>query len=458
MTDTPMPSSPVKPDTGQIRVIAVPSRTTFSVGDDLAEAIAQALADNQLDFEAYDVLLVSSKVVSLTEGATVKRPPGDLTLARREYARSDAAEIVADSPHVLITRTRHGFVAANGGLDASNVADHTQLLLLPENPDRSAAALRNTLTERFNVDIAVIITDTFGRPWRNGQTDVALGVSGMQPIRDERGNTDLYGHVLDVTEAAIADALAGAADLVRHKASGTPFVLIRGVDRTLFDHRVDAGSQDLIRTPDRDLFRFGGATAIEHGLTQRRTVRQFLPDLPLPDALLETAVRTAVQVSAPHHSQPWRFIELADTTRHTLLDQMATAWRADLTRDGTDSAVIDRRLDKSDALLRNAPTLLIAFVDLAAADRYGDRRRQHAEHELFMLSGGAAIQNFQVTLAAHGAASAWVSAPLFCQDVIRAVLDLPATFQALGLMACGYPALTPQPRDVPDVTNFLTRR
>ncbi|MEX2532637.1 MAG: coenzyme F420-0:L-glutamate ligase [Nitriliruptoraceae bacterium] len=441
-----------------VSVIPVPSKTTFAYGIDLGDAIETALSRNDLTLLPCDVLLVSSKVVSLTEGATVSRDTGDLTAVRRDYARRDAHEIVADSPHVLITRTKHGFVAANGGLDASNVADQTQLLLLPEDPDRSAAALRQTLFARYNADIAVIITDTFGRPWRMGQTDVALGVSGMRPVRDERGATDLYGQVLDVTEAAIADALAGAADLVRHKASGTPFVLIRGLDPTLFDSTVDAGGQALIRDADRDLFRFGGPTAIEQGLIQRRTVRQFEADQTVPDTVIEAAVRTAIQVAAPHHSQPWHFMTLTDATRKTLLDQMATAWQKDLAQDGTAPEVIARRLKKSDALLRQAPTLLVAFVDVAAADTYGDRRRQHAEHELFMLSGGAAIQNFQVTLAAHSAASAWISAPLFCADLIRSVLDVPGTYRPLGMLAVGYPANTPPVRAIPDVNLFFTRR
>lgn len=441
-----------------VSVIPVPSKATFAYGDDLGEAIETALSANELTLLPYDVLLVSSKVVSLTEGATVSRDAGDLTAVRRDYARRDANEIVADSPHVLITRTKHGFVAANGGLDASNVADRTQLLLLPDNPDHSARALRQKLSAHYNVDLAVIITDTFGRPWRMGQTDVALGVSGMRPVRDERGATDLYGQVLDVTEAAVADALAGAADLVRSKASGTPFVLIRGLDPGLFDATVDAGGQALIRAPDRDLFRFGGPTAIEQGLIQRRTVRQFVAGQMVPDTIIEAAMRTAIQVSAPHHSQPWRFIALTDETRHTLLNQMAAAWQTDLTRDGATPEVIARRLQKSDAVLRQAPTLLVAFVDVAAADTYGDRRRQHAEHELFMLSGGAAIQNFQVTLAAHSAASAWISAPLFCADLIRSVLDVPGTYRPLGMLAIGYPADTPPARVAPDVNLFFTRR
>lgn len=451
MNGVPHAASPVT-------VIPLPSAARFTTGDSLIDAVVTALADAGETLQPYDVLLVTSKVVSLTEGAVVTRPDGDLTTARRDQARRDAAEIVADSPHVLVTRTRHGFVAANGGIDASNVADSAELLLLPDDPDGSAATIRHALTSRFAVPLAVIVTDTFGRPWRMGQTDVALGVSGIAAVRDERGHTDLYGKTLDVTEAAIADALAGASDLVRSKASGTPFVLIRGVDLSLFDANRDREGAALVRPFDRDLFRFGGATAVLNGLAARRTVRQFLPHQPVDDTVLRAAVSAAVTVAAPHHTQPWQFIHLTDDTRHRLLDRMAATWRADLRADGLDDAVSDARINRSDRLLRDAPTLILAFVSLADAHTYADRRRTRAEHDLFLLSGGAAIQNFQVALAAHGAASAWLSAPLFCQDIIRLTLDLPATWYPVGVLAAGYPTVTPPPREPQPVDTFWHTR
>jgi coenzyme F420-0:L-glutamate ligase / coenzyme F420-1:gamma-L-glutamate ligase len=441
-----------------VKVIPLPSQRTFQPGDDLVDAIAEAMQAQQLTFATHDVLLVTSKVVSLTEGAVVHRSDGDLTTVRREQARHDAQDIVADSPHVLVTRTAHGFVAANGGIDASNLHDDTQLLLLPDNPDRSAATLRQAVQDRFAVELAVIITDTFGRPWRMGQTDVALGVSGIRALRDERGRTDRYGHLLDVTEAAIADALAGASDLVRHKASGTPFVLIRGVDPELFDRTLDGEGAALIRPPERDLFRYGGPTAIERGLSARRTVRQFTPEVPVDPTVLDAAVRAAITVSAPHGSQPWRFIELTAETRTVLLDRMAAAWQADLQRDGVPADVIARRQQRSDTVLRLAPTLIVAFVDVADADTYADRRRQAAEYDLFLLAGGAAIQNFQVTLSAHGAASAWISAPLFCADVIRTSLALPVTYRPLGMIAAGYPLHTPPTRPDTSAEPFWQQR
>lgn len=447
------------PDIQQpITVIPVPSRQTFRPGDDLLAGVTSALSEAQVRLAPHDVLLVTSKVVSLTEGALVARDAGDLTAVRRAQARQDAHEIVADAPYVLITRTRHGFVAANGGIDASNLADDTQLLLLPDDPDATATALRHAIRDQMGIDVAVIITDTFGRPWRNGQTDVALGVSGLAPLRDERGDTDRYGHVLDVTEAAVADALAGAADLVRQKASGVPFVVVRGVDRSLFDLSSNTGGAAMVRDADRDLFRFGGATAIEAGLAARRTVRQFDPSRRVDDDIIAAGVRAAITVAAPHHSEPWRFLTLTRPTRTALLDQMATAWQADLAGDGAHETVIAARIARSDAILRAAPTLILAGVDVAAAHHYTDRRRQAAEYDLFLLSGGAAIQNFQVTITAHGAASAWISAPVFCADTIRACLQLPASFRPLGMLAVGFPAEHPAGRPKRPIDRFFSER
>jgi coenzyme F420-0:L-glutamate ligase / coenzyme F420-1:gamma-L-glutamate ligase len=155
-----------------------------------------------------------------------------------------AIAIVADTPGVLITRTPHGFVAANGGIDGSNVDDGDLALLLPADPDASAAALRADPGRAHRRDVGVVVTDTFGRPWRVGQTDVALGVAGAPALRDERGGRDLDGRPLVVTAPAVADELAAAADLVRTKASGTPFVLIRGLP----PDRPGTGA-DLVRHP-----------------------------------------------------------------------------------------------------------------------------------------------------------------------------------------------------------------
>jgi coenzyme F420-0:L-glutamate ligase/coenzyme F420-1:gamma-L-glutamate ligase len=447
--------------TRRVEVVALPTGIRFGLGDDLAGALLRACADAGVEPADGDVFCVASKVVSLVEDAVAPLPAtGDLRAARREVARGQAARIVADTPFVLVTETPHGFVSANGGVDASNVpaADGApRALLLPADPDASAARLRQELRTRADVDVGIVVTDTFGRPWRLGQTEVALGIAGTAAIRDERGGSDLDGVALEVTEAAVGDEVAGAADLVRDKASGTPFVLVRGLEVT-GEHGT---GRDLVRPADQDLFRTGGPTAAETAVAGRRTIRAFDPSRAVPDGPLRAAVAAAATAPAPHHTRPWRFLRLRDDTRTTLLDAMAERWRLDLAGDGTDPAVIARRLARSDAVLGEAPTLLVPFVTLEGAHRYPDARRTTGERDLFVLSGGAALQNLQIVLAAHGLGAAWISSTAFCPDTVRAVLDLPAAWQPLGAVAVGYPspdAPPPRPRSAVDVDQLLLER
>lgn len=229
-----------------LTVIPVEGLPEMVQGHDLAATIVAAVA-----LRERDVVVVAQKVISKIEGAVVDAPavpPGDDP--RREVARAEAAAVVVDAPEALIVRTRHGFVCANAGVDASNVAGR-RLTLLPADPDVSARLLRSALHARAGVDVAVVVADTFGRPWRVGQVDVAIGVAGLAPIRDERGSTDRHGLQLEVSQAAVADELASAADLVRAKADGIPVVVVRGFDYEPWD---GATARELVRGDATDLF------------------------------------------------------------------------------------------------------------------------------------------------------------------------------------------------------------
>lgn len=449
-----------------LQVIALPSPHRFTPGDDLVGPMLDALAAAHVTLADGDVVCIASKAVALSEGALIPDPRGEVGAAAgasdsetvRELARARATEIVTEAPWVTVTRTEHGFVAANGGIDRSNVPG-SSWLDLPADPDASAAALRTAIMAVSGCDVGVLVTDTFGRPWRLGQTDVALGAAGLTVLRDERGTTDLDGRPLAVTVAAVADAIAGTADLVRSKSSGTPFVLVRGLARLTAAGGAAPGSgADLIRPLDEDLFRRGAAEAVIEGLSARRTVRHFDTDRPVPDAAISEAVAAATTAPAPHHTRPWRFVRLTDGARGPLLDAMAQAWREDLRTDGLDEASIDARAARSDALHRTAPVLLAAFVDLADAHAYPDARRARAERDLFVLSGGAAIEALLVALAARGIGGAWTSSTAFCSDVVRDALDLPATWDALGTIAVGWPATPVPPRATPSADGHLERR
>lgn len=248
---------------GELRVVGLPVAAEVRAGTDLGALLLDAATAAGVTLADGDVVCVASKVVAKAEGASVALPPADDPhAARRLLARQQAVRVVADTPHVLIVETQHGFVCANAGIDTSNVADEGAALLLPDDPDASAAALREAVREHTGADVGVVVTDTFGRPWRLGQTDVALGVAGVAALRDDRGRPDRNGRPLEVTQVAVADQVAAAADLVRTKADGTAFVLLRGLDLT-----GDGSGRDLLRPADQDAFRtgVGGDAAPEQG-------------------------------------------------------------------------------------------------------------------------------------------------------------------------------------------------
>lgn len=219
----------------------------IEVGTDLSMVLLGALETTGV--RSGDVLVVTHKVVSKAEGA-VRLVEGDETAFKRALVEELATSILRRRGDLVIAETRHGFVCANAGIDLSNAAEGT-VVLLPEDPDASAHRIRSQLSRSLGFDIPVIISDTFGRPWRRGLTDVAIGVSGLQAIHDLRGESDWSGRTLDVTEVAIADELASAADLVMGKSSGIPAALIRGYDGP----RGGGRGRDLIRPVNEDLFR-----------------------------------------------------------------------------------------------------------------------------------------------------------------------------------------------------------
>ncbi|HVL98797.1 MAG TPA: coenzyme F420-0:L-glutamate ligase [Egibacteraceae bacterium] len=237
-----------------LTVLPVSGLPEVSAGDDLAALVAA-----RADLRDRDVVVVAQKVVSKAEGALLWARPGeDRAAARRRLARAEAARVVVDAPGALVVETRHGLVCANAGIDASNVPGGA-FLRLPADPDRSARALRAGLRAVAGVEVAVIVADTFGRPWRTGVTDVAIGVAGLHPLRDERGGVDRHGNRLEATCVAVADELAAAADLVRRKADGVPVVVVRGY---VYEADERAGAGLLRRRPEDDLFRRGrGALA-----------------------------------------------------------------------------------------------------------------------------------------------------------------------------------------------------
>ncbi|GIU85328.1 MAG: F420-0--gamma-glutamyl ligase [Acidimicrobiales bacterium] len=233
---------------GELRVVPVRGIPDIAPGDDLCAILADALADI---VEDGDVLVVTQKVVSKAEGRVVSVDPDDREALRR-LVYAEAKRVLRRRGELTITETRHGFVCANAGIDASNM-EPGKVALLPEDPDRSARRIRDHLRSRLGVELAVIVSDTFGRPWRRGLVDVALGCAGLRPLLDLRGTQDAFGTTLRVTEVAVADEIAAAAELVMGKSDRVPAALVRGVPRRWFG--TGSVQRDLLRHPSEDLFR-----------------------------------------------------------------------------------------------------------------------------------------------------------------------------------------------------------
>lgn len=228
-----------------VEIFPVPGLPDIEPGDDLAALLAEALAP--LHPRDGDILVVTHKVVSKAEGAIA---PAATEEDYRNVVASEATSIVRRRGDMVIAVTRHGFVCANAGVDRSNVTGD-RVVLLPRDPDRSAHRIRTLLQRDLGVDLAVVISDTFGRAWRTGVVDVAIGISGIRPILDLKGTTDMHGRVLEVTEVAIADEVAAAAELAMGKSTGIAAALVRGV---AFEPGIGRASE-LVRNPAEDMFR-----------------------------------------------------------------------------------------------------------------------------------------------------------------------------------------------------------
>ena len=296
-----------------LEIIPVDGIGEVRPGDDLAALITAAapwLADG-------DVLVVTSKIVSKSEGQLVELPSDEPAreAAREAALRAETSRVVARRGATRIVQTHHGFVLAAAGIDASNV-ESTHLVLLPKDPDASARWLRAELRERYHLDVAVVVTDTMGRPWRLGLTDVAIGAAGVDALEDYRGRRDVHGNELQLTQTAVIDELAAAADLVKGKITQVPVAVVRGLPLPR-DAGHGHGAAELVRGADADLFSLGTAEAVARGLRAAGS----LPDSPsfspiTPDAgagLRATASDISDVTDASVTVFPWLALDAASS-------------------------------------------------------------------------------------------------------------------------------------------------
>ena len=439
----------------------IPTQHQFTSGDDLVSILLGAIADTQTLING-DVVVITSKVVAKCEGRTVYE------VSDRESAiAGESVRVVATKVHArgttTIVETNTGLILAAAGIDASNT-DPDTIVLLPADPDHSARTIREQLQAQTGLTVGVVITDTLGRAWRLGVTDHAIGAAGIHVLDDLTGKPDAFNRTLEMTVVAVADEIAAASELVRPKDSLTPFALIRGLERFVTEEH-GPGAEAIIRPTEEDLFSLGTAESIELGkqraVSDRRTVRNFT-DAPVPQSVIETAIEAAVTAPAPHHSNPWRFLVLhaKDQQQHdqrtSLLDAMAATWEFDLTNEGKSPEEVGKRIARGN-ILRSAPVIVIPFMDMALGGHaYPESGgRNNNERDMFLVAGGAAVENLLISISTQGYGSAWISSTLFCPDTVRENLHLPTTFLPLGAIAIGVPAAAPRERTQLRAKDFL---
>ena len=406
-------TSPSRPPVTVLPVEGVPE---VRPGDDLAGVLRAPL--RRAGVLEGDVVVVTSKVISKSEGRIVRG------VDRTDAVSAETVRVVARRGDLVIAETAHGFVCANAGVDASNV-DAGSLALLPEDPDASAARLRARLSALLDVrDLAVVVTDTFGRAWRTGVVNVAIGCDGLPAVVDLRGRTDDRGRELEATEVALADEVAAASGLVIAKDARIPAAIVRGVDRLGGD---DGSALDLVRPADEDLF----PTSPLQALHNRRASHTFGPGA-VPRPALEEAIVAACGALAPHRARPWRFsVLVSEASRRGYV------------------AAIEQRHGRSDEVLAAAPALIVPWVSLPSGRSSPDAGSAQDEREMLVLSGGAAVQNLVLALSAQGLASSFIGCTMSDVEEIRVALGYGDGWLPLGAVACGpmprHPVADPRP-------------
>ena len=380
-----------------VEVIPIRGLPDVRPGDDLSGLIMAGLRAGKLTLQDGDVVAVTQKVVSKAEGRIVSEGPD----GKEAWVRRESRRVLASRGDVVIAETRHGFVCANAGVDASNVAAGL-LTLLPEDPDGSAERIRTSLSGSTGADIGVVITDTFGRPWRTGVVNVAIGCAGLPALVDLRGTKDGLGRLLEVTVVALADEVAAASGLAMGKSDGIPAAVVRGV-------RAEAEASPasaLVRPPAEDLFRTSPLQAI-----QDRVDATVFSERDVSRHVVGEATAAALNAPSPTGRESVVFVDVDSAPARRPILRAADA--------------------EARASLADAPVVVVPVIRLRPG-------LPGLKRDGRVAAGGAAVQNLLLALSAQGLASSWLLPDRFDPSRLAAALSV-SDAVALGAVIAGWP-------------------
>jgi len=443
-----------------INLVGIEDIPLIKSGDNLPSIIFNALKHKNLTLENGDILVIAQSIVSKSLGrmrnlenikpsqkaieiykkmAPLTEKSG-LPIKTPELIQAilDESKQVLKAEHVLVVETHHGFICANAGIDQSNVGSKDSISLLPLDSDLEAKKIRNSLQKLTGKKIAVIISDSFGRSFRIGSVGVALGVSGLNPILDKRGDKDLFGKELQSTIIGQIDNLASSAQLIMGEADeGLPVVILRGYN---FNFDENASIKQILREEELDLFREEGIVrSFENVLRSRRSYKLEFNDRRVNIALIEESIELARWAPSAHNGQFWRYVIIEQgSSRENLIENMNSKLKDDLLRDGRSKDFIQREIEKTRTNFLSCPYLILLCLDTKELEKYSDSEREKNEYVMGVQSVSASATYLLLAFEIKGLAACWYCAPLFAKDIIKDTLNLPNSFIPMAFFTVGY--------------------
>jgi coenzyme F420-0:L-glutamate ligase/coenzyme F420-1:gamma-L-glutamate ligase len=462
----------------KIELIGLEGFPLVKAGDKISFLILESLQKMKYNLKDGDILLIAQSIISKSENLIKdlkKVKPSEYALHIYQNVKKKAEKMglpikspqlieiilqeskqILKQEHVIITETKQGFICANAGIDASNVEGGEIVTLLPRNSDKIAATIQKEIYGETNKQVTIIITDSFGRPFRVGSTGVAIGTSGINPLRDERGKYDLYGKSLKSTVIGQIDNLASASQLVMGEADqGHPVVLIRGYE---YEYAPTASINEILREKKSDLFRPERTEqVIKNILKERRSYKISFSKRQVDKSLILECIEIAGWAPSAHNGQYWRYtiLEKKKGLRTILINRMNKKLREDLKKSGKSDDYISKKILKTRHNFLNAPYLVLLSLDTQELENYADERRNKNEYLLGVQSISASATYLLIALKSRGLVSCWYCAPLFAKSTVKETLKLPETFDPMAFITVGYPQKNMEPPFRKDLNEII---